>query len=577
MPSAVGAVAILAAAGAANASAAPPTVSPLPGTPDASPRTQISFLGVAPDALKAISVTGSRSGRHRGRLAAYSNGDGASFVPDRPFRQGERVRVLARAAGAQVRTAFTVARIAPYHFNTPSPPKPIPPGTVTRFVSRADLVPPVVNVTINSPAATPGDVFVAPNSGPGQAGPMIVDPQGQVVWFQPVPRNSVGMDFQVQSYEGHPALVWWQGYIANLGVGFGTDVIYDSSYRQIGAVSGGNGYRADLHEIQLGPDGSALITASALVHADLSRVGGPRVGTLLDSIVQRVDVKTGLVMFEWHAYGHIALSRSYRDVPHSSRDVWDCFHVNSVSPGPNGNLLVSSRNTWAGYSVSPTTGRVLWALGGRRPTFRMGSGTQTAWQHDMRWQPDGTITVFDNGDAPRVHPQTRIFSERIDFVHHRTRLVASQAHSPALRASSQGNFQLLADGDRFVGWGSAHYMSEYDSSGRVVYDAHLRAPTESYRAFRFPWHGMPAAPPAAAARHGGSGTDTVYASWNGATEVAAWRVLGGAAASSLAPLAQAPRSGFETAISVHASSTYEVQALDASGRVLGTSAAVRAR
>src|SRR5271168_846425 len=61
------------------------TVSPMPGAADASPSTQISFLGVPAAALRDVSVVGSRSGRHRGALKAYSQGDGASFVPARPF------------------------------------------------------------------------------------------------------------------------------------------------------------------------------------------------------------------------------------------------------------------------------------------------------------------------------------------------------------------------------------------------------------------------------------------------------------------------------------------------------------
>ena len=42
---------------------------------------------------------------------------------------------------------------------------------------------------------------------------------------------------------------------------------------------------------------------------------------------------------------------------------------------------------------------------------------------------------------------------------------------------------------------------------------------------------------------------TVWASWNGATEVARWEVLGGDSPDALVPLASAPRRGFETALS----------------------------
>jgi hypothetical protein len=67
----------------------------------------------------------------------------------------------------------------------------------------------------------------------------------------------------------------------------------------------------------------------------------------------------------------------------------------------------------------------------------------------------------------------------------------------------------------------------------------------------------------------------VYASWNGATRVAAWSVLAGPTATTLHPAAQAPRSGFETAIALPAGMAgpyVTVQALDATGAVLGTAA-----
>ena len=45
------------------------------------------------DDLGEIAVTGSRSGRHDGRLEEHSDGKGASFMPSAPFTEGERVTV----------------------------------------------------------------------------------------------------------------------------------------------------------------------------------------------------------------------------------------------------------------------------------------------------------------------------------------------------------------------------------------------------------------------------------------------------------------------------------------------------
>ena len=70
-------------------------VSPEPGTDTANPHTQISFLGTRVANIHSVSAVGSKSGPHSGRLYAYSQGDGASFVPAKPFDAGERVQVRA--------------------------------------------------------------------------------------------------------------------------------------------------------------------------------------------------------------------------------------------------------------------------------------------------------------------------------------------------------------------------------------------------------------------------------------------------------------------------------------------------
>ena len=72
------------------------TISPAQGTPDASPQTQVSVLGVEPQRIRSVKVTGSVTGKHRGSMDDYSGSRGASFIPDRPFAQGERVKLVVR-------------------------------------------------------------------------------------------------------------------------------------------------------------------------------------------------------------------------------------------------------------------------------------------------------------------------------------------------------------------------------------------------------------------------------------------------------------------------------------------------
>ncbi len=541
-----------------------------------SPETQISFLGAPADEIAGVAVVGSKSGPHSGTLHSYASATGASFVLERGLEEGEHVTVTAlvgrRGHARRVGTSFTTARLAGYPLGADAPPPAARAGANQSFVSAPDLHPPTVSLSGSPPATSGDDIFVTADGGFGQNGAMILDGGGRLVWFQPAPSGDAIEDLQEQTYAGRPVLTYWQGHI-DYSVGFGSDAIVSSEYRPVATVSAGNGYYADLHEMQLTPSGAAYITAYSLVHADLSSVGGSREGVLQDAIVQEVDVRTGLVMFEWHADGHVAFGDSYAYAPRAGNVPWDFFHVNSISPDPSGdgNLLVSSRNTWAAYEVDAHTGAVLWRLGGKRSSFRMGAGTGTAYQHDVQWQPDHTITIFDNGATPKAHSQSRAIRVRIDWKHRTVDLVSRYVRTPALLSGSQGDNQPLAGGDVFVGWGEAPFFTEFDSAGQAVLDGHLPAPAQTYRAFRYPWSAQPTTPPAIALRAAGAAT-TVYASWNGATAVASWRVLAGATPTTLTAVAQAPVAGFETAIAAPgAAPVFAVQALGAGGEVLATS------
>ena len=557
------------------------TVSPLPGSRDASAETQISFLGAPAAELSAVSVRGSRSGAHTGRLAAYSQGDGASFLPARPFTPGESVSVHATltSGGRRVALAFSFQVAVPDTFgeaggSTPPAPKP---SEYQHFRSRPDLRPPTITVTAHAPGASREQLLLAPYSGPGQYGPMILDEQGRLDWFKPLlPAGTRAADLRVQSYEGKQVLTWWQDPLITPGSRKAGIVIDDGAYNQIAVVRGGNGYQPDLHEFQITPQGTALITVYDGIECNLAAVGGPARGAVADTLMQELDLATGLVRNEWHSLDHVPLSDAYTSpLPGSPKEPFDFFHINSIETMHDGSLLIDARNTWAAYDIDRRSGIVRWRLGGRRSSFKMGPGTATAYQHDAREQPNGNITFFDNGATPKAHPQSRAIELSLDTATMTATLVRRVEHAPPLVAGSQGNTQTLGDGAWVVGWGESPWMTEYSPDGKVLFDAHLPASWESYRVYRQSWSGRPASRPAFALVRAGARA-TVYASWNGATDVASWRVLAGASANALKPVGSAPRSAFETAIALAApppaGSWVQVQALDAAGAVLSASA-----
>ena len=136
--------------------------------------------------------------------------------------------------------------------------------------------------------------------------------------------------------------------------------------------------------------------------------------------------------------------------------------------------------------------------------------------------------------------------------------------------------QLLADGRVLVGWGNLPYFSEFTPDGTLILDGQFPVGDQSYRAFTADWTGHPTGKPAVAAGANPAGGSTVYASWNGATELDSWTVLAGSSASRLSKVGSQQHSGFETTITVNTTGPwFAVTANDAAGNVLGQSATVR--
>jgi hypothetical protein len=448
-----------------------------------------------------------------------------------------------------------------------------PQGTWT-FRSRPDLSPPVVKVARQAHDTAPGYIFVAPKEGIGQNGAMILDNSGQVVWFLPLQsEDDFAMDFKVQYYRGEPVLTWEEGKVE--GYSLGEYVILDGSYQEITRLSAGNGYRADHHDFLITSDVTAMFTIYSPVSMDLFSVGGPKNGEVAEGIVQAVDMGTGEMFFEWHSLDHVALDESYYEPSKDHKEDFDYFHINSIDIDHDSKLLVSGRNTSTVYKIDPMSGEVIWRLGGKKSDFKMGPGTRFAYQHDARRLSDGTITIFDNsGWNGREHSRGLVLE--LDEKRMTVSLVREYPHPYGQSADTQGNMQTLPKGNVFIGWGSEPLFSEFSSNGELLFDARFPPKVESYRAFRFPWKGQPSDDPAMVAERGSDNKVTLYASWNGATEVATWEVLAGPGPERLKPVGSVPRHGFETAITVGSAERYVgVQAKDSSGRVLGTSRATR--
>ena len=368
-------------------------------------------------------------------------------------------------------------------------------------------------------------------------------------------------------------LTWYEGDV--LGGYGGTFHIYDHTYHQVARVAAGNGLHGDLHEFLITSRGTALITIYQQVTADLTSIGGPVSGQLVVGVIQELDIPTGKVLFQWRSDDHVALTESNMTQVTKFGNV-DYFHLNAVGVDLDGDLLVSARHTSAVYKLDRKTGRIKWRLGGKQSDFSFGPGAGFAYQHDPRRHADGTLTIFDNAVAlPTSTGYSRPMRLSLDMTTMHATLVREYLPPGGRTGWAMGNVQQLPGGGVFVGWGTAGSFTEFTADGEVSFDASFGDGSVTYRARRHAWVGRPTGRPAVAAVSGADGSATVYASWNGATEVASWRVETGASAGSLSPAQTVPRSGFETAIPLTAAGAFvAVAALDSSGAVLGTSRAV---
>jgi len=504
------------------------------------------------------------------------------------------------------------ARSAPPRLEALEDRKLLAHGSEFWSFATASFHPMKVNVLTLKPGASQNPIFVAPyDQSPdpsrlvGQDGPLIMDSQGNPIWFKPISNNNSKQvfDFNTETLRGKPVLIWWQGTIAGIApsnlppgsVLTGQFVIYNQHYKPIMTVKAPNKVGLDLHELQITNQGNAYFFTTKVVKANLSAYGGPANGSYVDAILQEINLRTGKPLFTWDMAKHVPLADSYIPAPTNPGQPWDVYHVNSIDVSPDGSqILVSARSTWGVYDIQRRGGGILWQIGGKHNQFAIPpslvtgpDGSAFQYQHDARFTAGG-ISLFDDAGLaapPNGGPfgPSRVLNLNLDVANHRAGLASPVIyHTPALYANSQGNSQNLGNGNMFVGWGSdsapgqlSSYYSQYAADGTVLSDYVLAGQDISYRAFSQPWVGMPLTKPSAAVLNV-NGQQTVFASWNGSTQTVSWELLAGSSRGRMSPVSVTTRSGFETAITTTAAGPYyEVKAINEAGQVIGTSQVVR--
>jgi hypothetical protein len=361
---------------------------------------------------------------------------------------------------------------------------------------------------------------------------MIFDNAGHVIWYLPKPKVHVTLPV---TYKGKPALAYHLNVGGPGAWSSGYWVVLNQSYQQVGVI----GHGVDHHELTITNNGTmAYVDSYHPVKYNLSKLGGPVNGTVVEAVVQQINLITGKVVWEWHSLPHVPVSETYRSL--KDRMV-DYFHLNSIAVDTDGNLIVSGRHISAVLKINRRTGAVMWQLGGKRSSFHFISGSGPSWQHDARIVGPNTYSVFDNG-VSRSPKYSRGVIFHVDPSTHTARVVAEWRHHPDLYSKIEGSNRQLSNGNWLIGWATTGIATEY-AGHTVVFESKIDG-AYSYRTLRSPWHATPRNAPMLAVRRHGSAV-TASAAWNGATDVVSWELLGGPDAHHLRLLSTIPYTGFQ--------------------------------
>jgi hypothetical protein len=491
-------------------------LSPAPGSRQVSPWNNLvmrhgSALEIRAVSAMALSVRGSQSGEHPGRLALSDDSKTLVFVPAEPFSPGETVSV--RFAGGPTAVpgeilpplafAFSVSRAdwkrstqAAVEASLEDPleasPAPVAPSRLgsTRSagltIQPCDTMPllylePTVLVS-NNP--DPGHLLITPQTSQFLTGwsLMVLDNLGKPLFYRVTPNRSLGLDLQPNGlltyYQYPPAAAYY---------------MMDSSYAVIDSFRTGNGYTTDAHELLLLPNGHALLMAYDPQPVDMSTVvtnGNPN-AIVTGLIVQELDAAKNVV-FQWRSWDHFQIT-DVIETPtrHLTDSRIDYVHGNAIEVDTDGNLLISSRHLNEITKIDRQTGDIIWRLGlnAKNNDFTFVNDTRGfSHQHDIRRLPNGHITLFDNGNF--LVPE---YSRGVEYQLDETNMIATQVweyrNTPDVFGSATGSMRRRANGASLVNWGRTTVdprLTDLHADGTKAFELGF-ADATSYRAIRTPW------------------------------------------------------------------------------------------
>ncbi|KAI0813491.1 ASST-domain-containing protein [Xylaria sp. FL0064] len=488
-----------------------------------------------------------------------------------------------------------------------------------KFVTRPDLMSPKWNITYHDrEQIAPGYWFTTPfrfighrlddvKWVPCQMGPMIYDNDGELVWSGACQFNQrITYDLFPIEFGGQTvlkAIVMNSEFpVSDCGAGLYINEHYEMVHNFF--IDKENSH-VNIHEFNyIQRRNTTLVTTRRP-----RQWSGHALGLMEDLVwidsngFRAYDMTTGNITFQWHAEYHVSLEEStmapaYSIAPDYVKErvpftnfthdyLWDPWHINSVDENSDGNYLVSFRHMDTIMLIAGDDGRVLWRLGGKHSDYILEDGLKFSRQHHARYISHSprhdVISFLDNASGEQridFQPPSNNYSRglivellRPEGQPQRARILQEYKRPDRGLADRRGALQQLPNGNVFMSWTDAGYLSEHTFDDRVLMEARFLNEIRlgTYRVYKSTnWIGRPKQPPDVKALGYGIGTKSmtaIYVSWNGATEHKIWKFFSGDRL-----LGQTNRTGFETVFVTDVLiSTVRAEAFDSLGNYLGKS------
>jgi hypothetical protein len=514
-------------------------------------------------------VTGSESGLHFGKSCLAVDQKSLIYMPDQPFIPGENVKFELQP-GIKSKTGFSYSGLS-FSFsiskttlsssvetqilnsiiNTEISSGNIPTASFKPATSQFVTLPsdfPKLNVTTNIAGTDNGYIF-ASNFDPagflGGSNPgsylLILDNNGDPVYYQKVPENAIATDFKKLS---NGLLAYWES---------GEYHLLDTNYDEVKLITAQNGYPSiDVHELLLFNDHYMYLIYQT-EQIDMSKIvpGGDPNAYVIGTVIQEVDSQDNVV-FEWNSFNFTdTLPITYTNQNLSTAQI-DYMHSNAISIDSDNNILLSIRHMDKIIKINHETGDIIWQLGGQGNQFTIETATEITdtpefyMQHDIRKLPNGDITIFDNhNDHEPMISKAMEFS--LDEENKIVTLVWDYRNTPDVYSAFMGNVQLLPNGNFFIGWGgvSSPNATEIQPDGTKLFELGFDTPYVNYRSYRFPWNGYPTWPPTLVVTNSVGGLNLSF-SWNGATDISKYDIYGINPGHAMELIDEVTKTGFET-------------------------------